>query len=216
MFKPVQKKGVLSREELEKLRNKKELKKGKPLIKQDKAQNLKKAVKSKKQKLTSAFNASTPNTNTSTQLTNVTLNSTLALSNLTSTSTEKSMISSVKLTSKTTILPTTSIATTTTISIVNVVKTSSKKFTLSGAKLTNNGVISVSGYLNSYKGETKYSKEKITDGNKNTFWHSELMAESSFMNYVLNTVQTITEVTVSKRAGLFYHQADSSWFHSYF
>ena len=209
MFKPVQKKGVLSREELETVRNKKEPKKKKPFIKRDKAQ---KATKSKKQKLSSAFKASTFNVTTTTKSTNVTLNSTQTLSNFTtftsSTTNKTSTVSTKKLGSKTTILPTTSIATTTA-----VITTKKATFTLSGSKVTNNGVISVSGY---FKGDAKYSKDKITDGQPSTFWHSKSMAASSWMNYVLNNAQTITDVTVSKRAGSFHFQADSSWFNSYF
>ena len=43
------------------------------------------------------------------------------------------------------------------------------------------------------------NKEKITDGLQNTFWHSD--KGTSWMNYELNTIQTITKVTVGLRLG---------------
>ena len=89
MFKPVQKKGVLSKEELMKLRNKKELKKINPSVKLNKAQkenSLKKATKSKKQKLTSAFTISiiTPKSTNKVKVSKtLTSSSTTTLSNTT-------------------------------------------------------------------------------------------------------------------------------------
>ena len=45
------------------------------------------------------------------------------------------------------------------------------------------------------------TKEKITDGKDNSFWHSE-GNHPSWMNYNLNTPKIITEVIVGVRLGL--------------
>ena len=45
-----------------------------------------------------------------------------------------------------------------------------------------------------------YTKEKITDGKDNSFWHAE--GGPSWMNYNLNTPKVITEVIVGVRQGL--------------
>ena len=50
------------------------------------------------------------------------------------------------------------------------------------------------------------NKGSITDGLSYTFWHSNLenlkAGQSSWMNYDLNTPETITEVIVGVRQGL--------------
>ena len=45
------------------------------------------------------------------------------------------------------------------------------------------------------------TKEKITDGKDNSFWHSK-DSQPSWMNYNLNTPKIITEVIVGVRQGL--------------
>ena len=45
------------------------------------------------------------------------------------------------------------------------------------------------------------TKEKITDGNDKSFWHSK-DSQPSWMNYNLNTPKIITEVIVGVRQGL--------------
>ena len=69
--------------------------------------------------------------------------------------------------------------------------------------LTNNGVITVSStWPNTYGSNGMLlTKEKITDGLPNTFWHSK-DSQPSWMNYALNTVKTITKVTIGVRSGL--------------
>ena len=44
------------------------------------------------------------------------------------------------------------------------------------------------------------TKEKITDGKNNSFWHSK--GSQRWMNYNLNTPKIITEVIVGVRQGL--------------
>ena len=48
------------------------------------------------------------------------------------------------------------------------------------------------------------TKDKITDGLPDTHWHAGLRDFPNWMNYDLNIAQTITEVTIGKRTGLFF------------
>ena len=76
------------------------------------------------------------------------------------------------------------------------------------AALNDNGVLTVSssspGVATDYEG--KYNKDKITDGLPDTYWHSEearVNEGPSWVKYALNNPQTITQVTVGVRQGLF-------------
>ena len=50
------------------------------------------------------------------------------------------------------------------------------------------------------------TKEKMTDGLAHTFWHSSANDREPWVNYALNTIPTITKVTVGVRSGSFTHK----------
>ena len=71
----------------------------------------------------------------------------------------------------------------------------STPFLWENSALLDNGVITVSS-----EHDQNLTKEKITDGKPYTFWVSKTDSPS-WMNYTLNTVQTVTKVTVGVRPG---------------
>ena len=71
------------------------------------------------------------------------------------------------------------------------------------AALNDNGVLTVS---STHKYGAPFTVDSITDGLPNTFWHSEeakVNEGPSWVNYALNNLQTITQVTVGVRQGLY-------------
>ena len=78
----------------------------------------------------------------------------------------------------------------------------SDSFEWENSAINDNGEITVSSTYPTYQIHLGMylTKEKITDGKDNSFWHAE--GGPSWMNYNLNTPKIITEVIVGVRQGL--------------
>ena len=75
------------------------------------------------------------------------------------------------------------------------------RFSWEDSEINENGLLTVSSswpYKDSKAGWL--TEDKITDGLSNTFWHTGEIP--GWMNYDLNTAQTITDVTIGVRPGL--------------